>query len=115
DRALGGPEQDLAPLRGRKGPPAREGVASRRHRPLDVGGARVVEDADEVAVVGGVAVLERAAGSGADPSAADVVAPAGRFLASRPGGGPRRALAGRMANRPPPSPCARPCGPTCRC
>src|SRR5690606_18148759 len=65
--------EDVAALRGGREPPAVVGGAGRRDGGVHVRGAGLREAADEVAVAGGVAVLERLAGGGVAPPAADVV------------------------------------------
>src|SRR6185503_11893650 len=81
---LGGAVEDLAALGGGQRLPARVRLARAGDRPLDVFGSRVGEAADQLGGVGGVAVVERASGSGVLPGPADVVAVALRHYALSP-------------------------------
>ncbi len=71
-------EQDLRALGRGHVTPAFVRPRGRVDRAIDVCAVGVLEDADQLICVGGIAVLERLAGGGFDPLAVDEVAVGGR-------------------------------------
>ncbi len=82
DQDLGDAEEDLGALRCRRQAPAVERGLRGGNRIRGIVHRGVGEEADQVAGVGGIAVLEGAAGSGRDPAAANVVVKGGDGCAS---------------------------------